>query len=78
MWDAWMSDYNIHHIVFGAADNATARFNHVPSGSNILFMDGHVTFEKSQAAYPLGDAKGTPGDLGTQLVIWGNLMGGWG
>ncbi len=29
------------------------RYNHVPGGSNILYMDGHVEFEKYEGKYPI-------------------------
>lgn len=29
------------------------RFNHVPGGSNVLFMDGHVAFIKYPGSYPI-------------------------
>ncbi len=32
-----------------------ARFNHVPGGSNMLFMDGHVEFVKYPGKYPMTD-----------------------
>ena len=36
-------------------DNAAviARFNHIPGGSNVLFMDGHVEFIRYKADHPL-------------------------
>lgn len=42
----------------GTTGAGTARFNHVPGGANILYMDGHVTFvkypaEHNQANWPL-------------------------
>ncbi len=33
--------------------NRTARFNHLPGGSNILYMDGHVEFVKYPGKYPM-------------------------
>jgi len=30
-------------------------FNHVPGGSNILYMDGHVEFIKYPGEYPVDD-----------------------
>ena len=29
------------------------RFNHVPGGSNVLYMDGHVEFIKYEAKFPV-------------------------
>jgi len=28
-------------------------FNHVPGGSNVLYMDGHVAFQKYPASFPI-------------------------
>ncbi len=42
---------------FSEKDNRTAyigeRFNHVPGGSNVLYMDGHVEFVKYPGSYPI-------------------------
>ena len=42
-----------------------AKFNHVPGGSNVLFMDGHVEFIRYPGTYPV--------DTNTPVVvgIWG-------
>ncbi len=48
MWDSWSME---------AGDQAkrsdTLTFNHIPGGSNVLFMDGHVRFIRYQADYPI-------------------------
>ena len=48
MWDAWMAGSF-------QQDNwdAVARFNHVPGGSNVLYMDGHVEFVKLDQKVPM-------------------------
>jgi prepilin-type N-terminal cleavage/methylation domain-containing protein/prepilin-type processing-associated H-X9-DG protein len=33
--------------------NKTLTFNHVPGGSNVLYMDGHVEFQKYPGKYPV-------------------------
>jgi len=44
--NAWWTDRNVNPII---------RFNHIPGGSNVLFMDGHVEFRKfSGNEMPLG------------------------
>ena len=51
----------------GAAAGSTQQFNHVPGGSNVLYMDGHVRFIRYQSEYPIqwldeadyGNAAGT-------------------
>ena len=61
MLDAWadtgpFTSYN---------DNAVSRFNHVPGGSNVLYMDGHVEFLKYPSRTPLVNSG--PGTLGETL-----------
>ena len=58
-------------------DNAILRFNHVPGGSNVLYMDGHVEYRRySENRWPLG--KGTAGNLSEQAKWIGTTMGGFG
>jgi len=50
----------------GTTGAGSARFNHVPGGANILYMDGHVSFvkypaEHSQATWPLSQVTMTKG-----------------
>jgi prepilin-type N-terminal cleavage/methylation domain-containing protein/prepilin-type processing-associated H-X9-DG protein len=49
MFDAW-ADAGIY-TDFG--DNAVARFNHVPGGCNVLYMDGHCEFIKLFTDFPI-------------------------
>ena len=37
--------------------NAIVLFNHVPGGANVLYMDGHVEFQR----YPTGEYPANPG-----------------
>jgi prepilin-type N-terminal cleavage/methylation domain-containing protein/prepilin-type processing-associated H-X9-DG protein len=46
MWDYTGSNVGINTI----NPDGTALFNHIPGGSNVLYMDGHVEFQK----YPHG------------------------
>jgi prepilin-type processing-associated H-X9-DG protein len=57
----------------GASDTSVARFNHVPGGSNVLYMDGHVEFLKysQKGKFPIS----SPGGL-LQLMI--GAAGGYG
>src|SRR5690606_6266680 len=54
MWDAWANS--------GAAGNAVTVgvFNHLPGGSNVLFMDGHVEFTKYGQKFPIKNLPMTP------------------
>ena len=49
----------------GAGQNeAVALFNHVPGGANVLYVDGHVTFNK----YPSGDIANAPFSVAVGFV----------
>lgn len=60
-----------------AKTNAVLFFNHVPGGSNVLYMDGHVSFIKyTENKYPIGPGK--TGYLSTIAAILISMCGGWG
>jgi prepilin-type N-terminal cleavage/methylation domain-containing protein/prepilin-type processing-associated H-X9-DG protein len=40
-------------VMMDIFSNGQGRFNHVPGGSNILYMDGHVEFIKYPGEYPM-------------------------
>jgi prepilin-type N-terminal cleavage/methylation domain-containing protein/prepilin-type processing-associated H-X9-DG protein len=44
MWDTISSS--------GASGSATNLFNHIPGGSNVLYMDGHVEFQRYPGEFP--------------------------
>lgn len=44
----------------------TARFNHIPGGSNVLYLDGHVRFVKLNSDYPVSNSP--PGTYGHDLA----------
>ncbi len=50
MWDAY-SQNRTHNSAFWGS--GLPRFNHVPGGSNVLYMDGHVEFVKLNVKVPL-------------------------
>ncbi len=54
---------NNQHVSGDTSGNYSARvatrFNHVPGGSNVLYMDGHVEFIKYTAKFPLSHFMGT-------------------
>jgi prepilin-type N-terminal cleavage/methylation domain-containing protein/prepilin-type processing-associated H-X9-DG protein len=52
MFDSWANENNFFSGP-GGQDNPVARFNHIPGGSNVLFMDGHVEFIKFDTKSPL-------------------------
>jgi len=49
MWDTFGSNE------FGDSGSATVAFNHIPGGSNVLYMDGHVEYVKYKSGYPISD-----------------------
>jgi prepilin-type N-terminal cleavage/methylation domain-containing protein/prepilin-type processing-associated H-X9-DG protein len=47
LWDAFgSSEYTDNR-------NGTVNFNHLPGGSNVLYMDGHATFVKYPGEFPI-------------------------
>lgn len=44
----------------------TARFNHIPGGSNVLYLDGHVKFVTLGSRFPV--ANSPPGTYGADLA----------
>jgi prepilin-type N-terminal cleavage/methylation domain-containing protein/prepilin-type processing-associated H-X9-DG protein len=63
MWDAWADRRWEGYIGSPTSGSAAVQvFNHVPGGSNVLYMDGHVEFVKYKTKYPLmNDPPGTYG-----------------
>ncbi len=54
MWDAWSNGRaNWSGGKLKIAENGALRFNHVPGGSNVLYMDGHVEFVKYNSKFPV-------------------------
>jgi prepilin-type processing-associated H-X9-DG protein len=78
MWDAWSTEGHLHAQLFGYDKGAVARFNHVPGGCNVLFMDGHVEFMKYQGGMPIESPPNTNTNLSSQMAAWSNLIGGVG
>ncbi len=58
--------------------NGVARFNHVPGGSNVLWMDGHVTFQKYGDHFPIGLRPGGAYNLGQSLPMVMTIAAGMG
>jgi prepilin-type N-terminal cleavage/methylation domain-containing protein/prepilin-type processing-associated H-X9-DG protein len=51
MFDAWCAMGSLQQFY---GENGTALFNHIPGGSNILYMDGHVRFMRFKEGFPMG------------------------
>jgi len=57
MWDAFSKGNSYLTEWWTLSTEGTsgvARFNHIPGGSNVLFMDGHVEFQKFGNEFPCG------------------------
>ena len=39
--------------MFDLVSTVPADYNHVPGGSNVLYLDGHVEFQKYPGEYPV-------------------------
>jgi len=53
MFDGWATSYMAEEIGGGNVHiPSVATFNHVPGGSNVLYMDGHVEFIRYQTSTP--------------------------
>jgi len=66
MMDAWGEDLRLPGL--GLTVPGIRAFNHVPGGSNVLYMDGHVSFHKFGDAFPIGNAP--DGSFGANLASW--------
>lgn len=44
-------------VMYDNVSQAAVQFNHVPGGSNVLYMDGHVEFVKCPGPPPLNKKK---------------------
>ncbi len=79
MFDAW-SDKGIWDAV-GRNESGVSKFNHVPGGSNCLYMDGHVEFIKYKSKYPVANSNQINPDVGAvgnNLSFWIAVFGGYG
>lgn len=65
MFDAWAD----RGMFTDFGDNAITRFNHIPGGCNVLYMDGHVEFLRLHSQFPVANSpQGTYGqDLSTAM-----------
>ncbi len=87
MWDAWGAQVHVTDNDYGES-LGTAVFNHVPGGSNVLYMDGHVEFVRFNGKDPIQSPphNGLPASVGLarganldcQARYWAARYGGWG
>lgn len=77
MFDAWAAG-GITSWYPGALSAQTA-FNHIPGGSNVLYMDGHVEFVKLNGGSPVDPDSGAgTNEFRQNFGWWMWQMGGWG
>lgn len=60
MWDTW----TFAETGTGFA-SSVASYNHIPGGSNVLYMDGHVTFVRQGTEYPFAKFAPLTGTIST-------------
>ena len=68
MFDAWSASGSLAQYYSGSDSSGTVLFNHLPGGSNVLYMDGHVEYVKYGQKMPLGI--GGPGSRVSNRLSW--------
>jgi prepilin-type N-terminal cleavage/methylation domain-containing protein/prepilin-type processing-associated H-X9-DG protein len=85
MFDGYAPNENEGRDYMGGGE--LARFNHIPGGSNVLYMDGHVSFVKLNQDVPMlmnrEILNGYSGEIhtGENLPLWSmtiDVLGGFG
>ncbi len=71
MWDGYGTAQTAFSIS-GQGDSGTFRFNHVPGGSNVLYMDGHVEWVRLDEKAPV-----MLGGVPTNTVMGEIIQPGW-
>ncbi len=71
MFDTWGNTIN-----FEGLQNATLLFNHMPGGSNVLYMDGHVEFVRYEQRPPMLLRSVPLPTAGYLWLIYGHMFGG--
>ena len=66
MWDTWAGYNEFFGPGFGEA--IRQNFNHIPGGSNVLYMDGHAEYVRYGTKFPI--ANSPEGTYGSQLYKW--------
>ncbi len=58
-------------------ENGVLLYNHVPGGSNVLYMDGHVEFVRYMSKFPLGSKDDTAIEARAKDLGWamGDMAG---
>jgi len=77
-WDAWASDLSYFTLLGRESGTIIGRFNHVPGGGNVLYMDGHVEFIRYPSKFPLYSPDMSSGVFGSVLFRFMPNFGGAG
>ena len=75
MMDSWAQQSGWWAAFSGFQDQGVAKFNHVPGGSNVLYMDGHVEFVRFGSKFPVANSSA---GYGASLSWWLGPTGGFG
>jgi prepilin-type N-terminal cleavage/methylation domain-containing protein/prepilin-type processing-associated H-X9-DG protein len=79
MWDAWAPNMSRGIDGDGNVADGPIHTNHLPGGSNVLFMDGHVEFIRYQAEFPVTTENEFTGEKIDEMVAFSaNRAGGYG
>lgn len=71
MMDGWTPDFHFEGETSGNDyGSGLETFNHVPGGSNVLYMDGHVEFVKYKSKWPLEIGKYGEGKEYDESLRW--------
>jgi prepilin-type N-terminal cleavage/methylation domain-containing protein/prepilin-type processing-associated H-X9-DG protein len=76
MFDYWGPRKSGGGLTGGNEYDGVPKFNHVPGGSNVLYMDGHVEYVRYQSKFPITtEINGEDNDLVLHIT---STMGGYG
>ena len=80
MFDAWSPARGNNYWVDAGDTAGVLRFNHVPGGSNVLYLDGHVEFVKLGEKFPMTRAEDVAANSYARGIWYAQLqtMGGFG
>ncbi len=78
MFDAWAAGGMQSWAPERESNQAQTNFNHLPGGSNVLYMDGHVEFVRLNAKVPVVFREGQIDEMRYWFGYHIGSMGGWG
>lgn len=69
MWDVWSNTNK------GSGTTGAPLMNHIPGGSNVMYLDGHVQFVKYKSEYPVRNATSGTGQNFSNDLTFGHTDG---